>query len=104
MASRPPSQLTFRDVTSHLGVIVALSALMGLLVAGLAIPFAGALGMGAKSLSETVKVRLQPLSLNCSTCEYSLSEMFRWGCYICRSNPSRIRQKSTVADSCKVRG
>jgi membrane peptidoglycan carboxypeptidase len=55
MPSRRPSQLTFRDVTSHLGVIVALSALMGLLVAGLAIPFAGALGMGAKSLSRTVK-------------------------------------------------
>jgi membrane peptidoglycan carboxypeptidase len=55
MAARHPSQLTFRDVTSHLGVIVALSALMGLLVAGLAIPFAGALGLGAKSLSGTVK-------------------------------------------------
>ncbi|MFL6155180.1 MAG: transglycosylase domain-containing protein, partial [Marmoricola sp.] len=55
MPARHPSQLTFRDVTSHLGVIVALSALMGLLVAGLAIPFAGALGMGAKSLSSSVK-------------------------------------------------
>ncbi|MFL6022892.1 MAG: transglycosylase domain-containing protein, partial [Marmoricola sp.] len=55
MAARHPSQLTFRDVTSHLGVIVALSALMGLLVAGLAIPFAGALGIGAKSLTKTVK-------------------------------------------------
>ena len=55
MSSRHPSQLTFRDVTSHLGVIVALSALMGLLVAGLAIPFAGALGLGAKSLSQGVK-------------------------------------------------
>jgi len=53
--SRPPSQLTFRDVASHLGVMVALSALMGLLVAGLAIPFAGALGLGAKSLSAGVK-------------------------------------------------
>src|SRR5690349_10820973 len=55
MPGRPSSQLTFRDVTSHFGVIVALSALMGLLVAGLAIPFAGALGLGAKSLSKTVK-------------------------------------------------
>ena len=50
-----PSQLTFRDVTSHLGVMVALSALMGLLVAGLAIPFAGALGAGAKAVSHGVK-------------------------------------------------
>ncbi|HEX4190989.1 MAG TPA: transglycosylase domain-containing protein [Marmoricola sp.] len=55
MARRSPSQLTFRDVTSHLGVMIALSAVMGLLVAGLVIPFAGALGVGAKSLSKSVK-------------------------------------------------
>ncbi|RZI88462.1 MAG: glycosyl transferase, partial [Microbacterium sp.] len=55
MASPQPSRLSLREVTSHLTVIVALSALMGLLVAGLAIPFAGALGVGAKSLSKSVK-------------------------------------------------
>lgn len=55
MSSRQPSGLTFRDVASHLTVMVALSALLGLLVAGLAIPFAGAIGVGAKSLSKSVK-------------------------------------------------
>src|SRR5689334_603379 len=62
MSSRHPSPLTFRDVTSHVGVMVALSALMGLLVAGLAIPFAGALGAGAKSLSKSVKDLPEQLS------------------------------------------
>jgi membrane peptidoglycan carboxypeptidase len=55
MSSRQSSGLTLRDVTSHLAVMVALSALMGLLVAGLVIPFAGALGIGAKSISQSVK-------------------------------------------------
>ncbi|MFL6061620.1 MAG: penicillin-binding protein [Marmoricola sp.] len=62
MSSGRGSQLTFRDVTSHLGVMVALSALMGLLVAGLVIPFAGALGVGAKSLSKSVKEFPEQLS------------------------------------------
>ncbi|MCW2855896.1 MAG: glycosyl transferase, family 51 [Marmoricola sp.] len=61
---KPPGRLTFSDVTSHLAVIVALSALMGLLVAGLAIPFAGALGVGAKSLSRSVKDLPEELRAN----------------------------------------
>jgi membrane peptidoglycan carboxypeptidase len=55
MSSPQRHRLSLRDVASHLTVMVALSALMGLLVAGLAIPFAGALGIGAKSLSQSVK-------------------------------------------------
>ncbi|MCZ4499928.1 MAG: glycosyl transferase, family 51 [Marmoricola sp.] len=55
MSSRRPSQLTSRVVTSHLGVMVALAAVTGLLVAGLAIPFAGAIGIGAHQLASTVK-------------------------------------------------
>lgn len=55
MSSRSSSTLSLRDVASHLGVMVALAALMGLLVAGLAIPFAGAIGLGAKELSHGVK-------------------------------------------------
>ncbi|MFL6160503.1 MAG: penicillin-binding protein [Marmoricola sp.] len=55
MASTSPSRLTFRDVTSHVGVMIALSAVLGILVAGLVIPFAGALGAGAKSVSHSVK-------------------------------------------------
>ncbi|MGO4258690.1 transglycosylase domain-containing protein [Marmoricola sp. RAF53] len=53
--SRRPNTLTPRDVISQLAVIVALSVLMGILVAGLAIPFAGALGIGGKALSKGVK-------------------------------------------------
>jgi membrane peptidoglycan carboxypeptidase len=46
---------TFRDVFSQMTVIVALSILMGVLVAGVAIPFAGALSAGGKSLAQGVK-------------------------------------------------
>lgn len=58
---------TYRSVTSQLGVLVALSAIMGVLVAGLAIPFAGALGMGTKAISNSmkdfpIKVSTQPLA------------------------------------------
>ncbi|MBO9522625.1 MAG: penicillin-binding protein [Nocardioidaceae bacterium] len=55
MPGRRPSTLTFRDVTSQLGTIVVFSVLLGVLVAGLAIPFAGALSQGGKALSKSVK-------------------------------------------------
>ena len=59
MSSQPPSAPgsgpTYRSVTSQLGVMIALAALMGVLVAGLAIPFAGALGMGSKAISKSMK-------------------------------------------------
>ena len=53
--TRRPNTLSFREVISQLGVIIAISVLMGILVAGLAIPFAGALGFGGKALSKGVK-------------------------------------------------
>jgi membrane peptidoglycan carboxypeptidase len=67
---RPTSSstgLTYTSVTSQVGVLVALSALMGVLVAGLAIPFAGALGFGAKAVSKSmkdfpVKIAAEPLA------------------------------------------
>ena len=40
------------SVISHLGVMIAVSAVLGLLVAGLAIPFAGALGLASKSATK----------------------------------------------------
>src|SRR4051795_4262691 len=49
------SGLTYGSVTSQVGVLVALSILMGILVAGLAIPFAGALGFGTKAVSKSMK-------------------------------------------------
>ena len=54
-------------VASHLGVMAIVAAVMGVVVAGLAIPFAGVLGIGAKSLSHSVEdlpanLRTQPLA------------------------------------------
>jgi membrane carboxypeptidase/penicillin-binding protein len=54
-------------VLSHLAVIVAVSGVMGVLVAGMVIPFAGVLGVGSKALSKTMKdlpeeLRTQPLA------------------------------------------
>jgi membrane peptidoglycan carboxypeptidase len=54
-SSRPDSGLTYGSVTSQVGVLIVLSALMGLLVAGLVIPFAGVLGMGTKAVSKSMK-------------------------------------------------
>src|SRR5689334_958351 len=54
-SSRPDSGLTYGSVTSQVGVLVVLSTLMGLLVAGLVIPFAGVLGMGTKAVSKSMK-------------------------------------------------
>src|SRR3954454_14157363 len=54
-STSPTSGPTYGSVTSQLGVLVALSALMGVLVAGLVIPFAGVLGMGTKAVSKSMK-------------------------------------------------
>ena len=59
--------LTYGSVTGQVGVLVTLSALMGLLVAGLVIPFAGVLGIGTKAVSKSmknfpIKVAAQPLA------------------------------------------
>jgi membrane peptidoglycan carboxypeptidase len=52
--SSPPAdrQLGAGRVLSHLTVMVALSAVLGLLVGGLAIPFAGALGIASKGATK----------------------------------------------------
>lgn len=46
---------SFREVTSQMTVIVAVSVLMGVLVAGLMIPFAGAVGLGSRELADSMK-------------------------------------------------
>ena len=61
------SGLTYSSVTSQVGVLIVLSALMGVLVAGLVIPFAGVLGMGTKAVSKSmknfpIKIANEPLS------------------------------------------
>src|SRR3954453_9627493 len=67
MSVPPGERLPARRVASHLGVMAVVAAVMGVVVAGLAIPFAGVLGIGAKSLSHTVgdlpaNLRTQPLA------------------------------------------
>jgi membrane peptidoglycan carboxypeptidase len=47
-----PGRTTGRTVLSHLAVMAAVSAVLGVLVAGLAIPFAGVMGMAARDVSE----------------------------------------------------
>jgi membrane peptidoglycan carboxypeptidase len=47
-------RLSAARVASHLGVMVAVAAVMGVVVAGLAIPFAGVLGIGARQVAETM--------------------------------------------------
>jgi membrane peptidoglycan carboxypeptidase len=63
----PGERLPAARIASHLGVMAIVAAVMGVVVAGLAIPFAGVLGIGAKSLSHTVEdlpanLRTQPLA------------------------------------------
>ena len=72
MPSHPPpsaddERLGPGSVLSHLGVMIAISAVLGLLVGGLAIPFAGALGIASKSAAHGLKnlpqeLRTQPLA------------------------------------------
>jgi membrane peptidoglycan carboxypeptidase len=54
MSVPPGERLPASRVASHLAVMAVVAAVMGVVVAGLAIPFAGILGIGAKSLSHTV--------------------------------------------------
>ncbi len=54
MASRRTDRLGFGSVLSHLGVMVAVAAVMGVLAAGLAIPFAGVMGLGARTVAKTM--------------------------------------------------
>ncbi|HET7431708.1 MAG TPA: penicillin-binding protein [Nocardioides sp.] len=55
MSVPPEERLPASRIASHLAVMAAVAAVMGVVVAGLAIPFAGVLGIGAKSLSHTVE-------------------------------------------------
>ncbi len=53
--SRRRPQLTFGTVVSHLGVIVAVSAVLGVLVAGLVVPMVGAIGYGASATARSMQ-------------------------------------------------
>ena len=53
--SRRRSHLTFGKVLSHLGVIVAVSAVLGVLAAGLVVPLVGAVGYGTSATARSMK-------------------------------------------------
>jgi membrane peptidoglycan carboxypeptidase len=53
-APRRTDRLNPVSVLSHLAVMVAVAAVMGLLVAGLAIPFAGVLGLSARTVADSM--------------------------------------------------
>ncbi|HEX4977018.1 MAG TPA: transglycosylase domain-containing protein [Nocardioides sp.] len=54
MSARRTDQLRPASVISHLGVMIAVAAVLGVLVAGLAIPFAGVAGMGARNVAQSM--------------------------------------------------
>ncbi len=54
--SRPPEERPpARSVLSHLAVMGVVAAILGLITAGLAIPFVGALGLGTKQLADSMQ-------------------------------------------------
>ncbi|SDS71746.1 Membrane carboxypeptidase (penicillin-binding protein) [Nocardioides scoriae] len=53
--SRRRPHVTFGSVVSHLGVIVVVSVVLGVLTAGLAVPVVGALGLGTKAAADSMK-------------------------------------------------
>ncbi len=62
MSSAPPpamepsgERLSAGRILSHLAVMVAVAGVMGVVVAGLAIPFAGALGIGARGVAKSIE-------------------------------------------------
>ncbi|MFT3873334.1 MAG: transglycosylase domain-containing protein [Nocardioides sp.] len=54
MVPPPSERRSAPKVLSHLGVMALVAALMGLVAAGLAIPLAGALGVGAQQVAKSV--------------------------------------------------
>lgn len=54
MSSSRTDGLSAAKVVSHLGVMLLVSAVLGVVVSGLAIPFAGVLGFTARNVSESI--------------------------------------------------
>ena len=51
MPNRPPDRLPASRLLPHLGVMVAVAAVLGVVVAGIAIPFAGIAGIAARNVA-----------------------------------------------------
>jgi membrane peptidoglycan carboxypeptidase len=67
MALPSDERLPASRIASHLGVMAVVAVVMGVVVAGLAIPFAGVFGLASKKVSHTVEslpanLRTQPLA------------------------------------------
>jgi membrane peptidoglycan carboxypeptidase len=67
MAIPREERLPASRIASHLGVMAIVAAIMGVVVAGLAIPFAGVLGIASKKVSQSVEslpadLRTEPLA------------------------------------------
>lgn len=54
MSLPPEERLSSGRVLSHLGVMAAVAVVMGVVVAGLAIPFAGVVGIGARDVARSM--------------------------------------------------
>ena len=54
MPSRRTDRLRPASIVSHLGVMVAVAAVMGVLVAGLAIPFAAVTGLSTRTVADSM--------------------------------------------------
>ncbi|GAB2870831.1 transglycosylase domain-containing protein [Nocardioides pacificus] len=54
MSAPAPERLTVSRVLSHLGVMTAVSVVLGVVTAGLMIPFAGVVGMGARDVAASI--------------------------------------------------
>lgn len=54
MPSPRPDGLTATKAVSHLGVMLFVAAVLGVVVSGLAIPFAGIIGFAARNVSESI--------------------------------------------------
>jgi membrane peptidoglycan carboxypeptidase len=54
MSSPRPDGLSATKAVSHLGVMLFVSAVLGVVVSGLAIPFAGIIGFAARNVSESI--------------------------------------------------
>jgi membrane peptidoglycan carboxypeptidase len=67
MSPRRPDSLSPAAILSHLGVMVAVAAVMGVLAAGMAIPFAGVGGLSARTVADEMeklpaKLTAEPLA------------------------------------------
>lgn len=55
MPNRPADRVPAAQLLPHLGVMLAVAAVLGVVVAGLAIPFAGVAGIGARNVARSIE-------------------------------------------------